>query len=100
MCPHGNSPETIRLADALESGAIPVVEEAEYLHHFPEPPPFVVVKNWKEAAEKMKAVLSLDKAGELQRANIHWWKRYKTCLNKDLQHLVDLAFDAKLPMRE
>jgi len=98
LCPTGNSPETIRLADALESGSIPVVEDAPYLKAFPEPPPFVVVPDWRTAPIILQDILKdTGKLLALQRANIVWWQRYKQCIRADLEIIIDMAFAAQRP---
>lgn len=86
-CPAGNSPETIRLYDALEVGAIPISLEHSFLKSKNAlgalgPVPFPILGSWEELPSyllKMKEVLSSqpDEIDRLQMECINWWARYK-----------------------
>ncbi len=94
-CPAGNSPETIRLYDALECGCIPIclphdfIQSPLALSRFGVPP-FPLLSSWDELPnfltehkrqlrEKPDAILTL------QRNCIAWWSKYK----KEIAALVD-----------
>jgi hypothetical protein len=83
-CPAGNSPETIRLYDALEAGAIPITLDQRFLHiaNPYQTPPFPVLGSWAElpgfladARSKMNAQPRY--FSEMQQATSAWWKTIK-----------------------
>jgi len=86
LIPRGRSPETIRLYDALELGAIPVTLDSPWLHareglgSFGRPP-FVILKDWAELPDYLsrfqgQVAPSLLEAIEQQRQDcVQWWQR-------------------------
>jgi hypothetical protein len=86
-CPAGNSPETIRLYDALESGCIPVSLNHEFLMSYDAlgelgTPPFVFLPSWNEFPaflEKMKEKVNThpQEIQQMQDDCIAWWENYK-----------------------
>lgn len=89
-CPSGNNPETIRLYDALEVGAIPISLSHEFLLSEDAlaangPVPFPVLNSWSELPqflERMKATAlgNPSEIVELQQRCIHWWTDFKLCM--------------------
>lgn len=94
-CPAGNSPETIRLYDVLESGAIPISLDHEFLRS----PlalgaigrvPFPILYQWEELPSflsTMKERLKNNPAAiqELQKNCIDWWTSYKAFIAKKIE---------------
>ena len=86
-CPAGNSPETIRLYDALESGCIPICLDHLFLRSELAlaaigPVPFPILQSWDELPAfltKMKVTLQEQPQliSELQQECIRWWAAYK-----------------------
>ena len=86
-CPAGNSPETIRLYDALETGSIPISLKHDFLMSEDAlasigPVPFPIIDSWAQLPiylEQMKGVLDSNpaKITQLQTECIDWWTRYK-----------------------
>ena len=89
-CPAGNSPETIRLYDALESGCIPIT-----LHHdfISSPlalasigqPPFPILKSWDQLPSFLAGMsdqLRTDPSSItlLQQETVQWWTNFKISL--------------------
>jgi hypothetical protein len=83
-CPAGNSPETIRLYDALELGCIPVSLDHDFLRsgaalvH----PPFPVVSSWLEFPTLMARMRDLrtakpDALDAMQAECLEWWGTLK-----------------------
>lgn len=93
-CPAGNSPETIRLYDALELGCIPISLSQEFLLSKDAlaligPVPFPILNSWSELPgflEQAKSgVLSNpEKISALQEKCIHWWESYKIAVQKKI----------------
>lgn len=86
-CPAGNSPETIRLYDALECGCIPISLSHEFitsplaLARFGNPP-FPLLSSWEELPDflneqKKKLNSNPDDLLELQQQCVRWWSHYK-----------------------
>ena len=86
-CPAGNSPETIRLYDALECGCIPVCLEHGFISS---PlalgglgkPPFCFLQSWEEFPEllcqmKRKMISHPEEIQKMQDDCITWWADYK-----------------------
>lgn len=83
-CPAGNSPETIRLYDALELGCIPICLNHRFLHS----PvalgevPFPVLNDWSELPAflaQYREIIQTDPAHvqALQQTCIQWWNDFK-----------------------
>lgn len=97
-CPAGNSPETIRLYDALESGCIPISLNHLFLRS-PQalaaigPVPFPILKSWDELPEflsDMKRQLLEDPQtiSTLQEQCITWWQRYKEFISQKVAERI------------
>lgn len=78
LVPGGNSPETIRLYDALEMGAIPIMLHSPFVSAAGalDTPPFPLLADWSElpAAYARIAVQDLDR---LQDEIQTWWRAFK-----------------------
>jgi len=89
-CPAGNSPETIRLYDALEVGAIPISLKHDFLVSEDAlaaigPVPFPMIDSWEELPSylvQMKSMMGTNPAEiiKLQANCIDWWTRYKQAI--------------------
>ena len=57
LCPAGNNPETFRLYESLEAGAVPIVVRAplqrDFLRAFAAPPPFPVLESWTDIGAEL-----------------------------------------------
>ena len=93
-CPAGNSPETIRLYDALECGCIPISLEHEFLISKDAlgelgPPPLITLSSWSEFPEflsrmRQKMLINPDAIQIMQDECITWWKAYKKHISKKI----------------
>jgi len=101
--PGGNSPETIRLYDALELGALPVVLDREWIHAKDGlaaigEPPLVLLKSWQEAGEMLGPYLEggddavLDKADEQRLRLGEWWQAFKSHTAERVARVIDRSF--------
>jgi hypothetical protein len=98
-CPAGNSPETIRLYDALELGCVPISLPHEFL--FSKQAlggvPFPVLDDWSQLPDfleefRLKFVNSKEEALQLQQASLNWWSGLKLELREKIRHrLFQLA---------
>lgn len=98
-CPAGNSPETIRLYDALECGCIPIsldyafLNSSDGLAEFGQPP-FPILSSWDHLPtflEKMKHTL-LTNPAEIQKMQddcIVWWGNYKKHIALKIAHRIE-----------
>lgn len=84
LCPAGNSPETIRIYESWECGAIPVMTEADFNKaQFAVSHPeitILLVPNWNEAPKLIRDWLdprNAEKLDRLQAENIAWYQKYK-----------------------
>jgi hypothetical protein len=99
-CPAGNSPETIRLYDALELGCIPISLSHAFLtsdHALAAigPVPFPTLAGWDELPtflDRMKSnVLSNpDEIRTLQAKTINWWSSYKEFIQNTISSKINL----------
>ena len=86
-CPAGNSPETIRLYDALEVGSIPISLSHAFLTSKQAlaalgPVPFPLIESWEmlpDLLSSMKANFARNpgEMNTLQAKCIAWWQNYK-----------------------
>lgn len=100
-CPAGNSPETIRLYDALEMGCIPIsldhafIKSPNALAEFGLPP-FSILATWEELPTflkkmKEKMVAHPQEIQQMQDDCIAWWENYKKHIaQKIVQRIEDL----------
>lgn len=100
LIPRGRSPETIRLYDALELGAIPITLEADWMSATDGlgvfgPPPFVYLKTWDElpaylAQFEANVPVSQVEAAEQQRtACVQWWQRIQDHYANEVARLIN-----------
>jgi len=82
LCPEGVAPETFRLSEALEAGAIPLMEDRERKG----PPslqpwrsaPFPIFSDWKHVPAIVEPLFKDPiKLNQMQMASILWWKKWK-----------------------
>jgi hypothetical protein len=100
LVPAGNSPETIRLYDALEAGAIPimlnsaVVQAPDGLDN----PPFLLLNSWTElpaayepfSDSKSSCVLA---ALEEKRMDVSkWWSSFKVKQQRRVKEIISRSF--------
>jgi len=97
-CPAGNSPETIRLYDALECGCIPISLSHEFitsplaLARFGTPP-FPLLASWEElpdflTEQKKRLKLNPDDLLALQQQCVRWWSHYKVQIGILIQERI------------
>jgi len=99
-CPAGNSPETIRLYDALELGCIPISLPHAFLTSDDAlasigPVPFPILASWAELPSFLDRMKSLtlsnpDEIVSLQAKTIHWWLSYKQFIQNKITSRIDL----------
>ena len=99
-CPAGNSPETIRLYDALELGCIPISLPHAFLSADDAlaaigPVPFPILASWSDLPsflDRMKSVVisNPDEIATLQAKTIHWWSSYKEFIQTKISARIDL----------
>lgn len=101
LAPWGNNPETLRMYEALEAGAIPIYQnysiiEADrdfVLHGLPNWPG-LTVNSWEEATLLIQSYLRDKKLIlRLQADVINWWATFKQKLQQDVRSTIDRAFE-------
>lgn len=81
-CPTGfASPDSFRMAEALEAGCIPILERAgngldDYFHAALGPHPLPVIDDWSQAPALIVQLRSTDAIEPLRRRCIDWWRAY------------------------
>jgi hypothetical protein len=100
LVPAGNSPETIRLYDALEAGAIPVMLRSAFVEapDALDNPPFLLLRNWSELAAayapyaNAEAPQVIDAIEEKRMEVLTWWQAFKVKQQRHLKELLDRSF--------
>lgn len=93
LCPFGNrSPDSFRVMEALQAGAIPVTVQFLGTDHnrlvFGDHP-FVVGKNWSHARELVEELLADPEKLRNKRSDVaEWYQDYLSKLEEDLAHLL------------
>ena len=93
LCPFGNkSPDSFRVMEALEAGAIPVTVEFLKTDHnrliFGDHP-FIVGKDWADAASIVLGLIESPQELEKRHRQVfEWYVGYKTRLKRDLAQLL------------
>lgn len=94
LVPGGNSPETIRLYDALENGAIPIMLRSAFvdavgaLDH----PPLLLLDDWDELPAAYQAAAEGD-VDALQARTQEWWQEFKTLQQSRVAKLVKAVME-------
>jgi hypothetical protein len=93
-CPMGNvNIECFRTYEALEWGAIPIVEKRwglDYYHKLLGNHPMPTVRSWSEARRMMQAMMENgDQINRLQRECIEWWDGYKHSYTASLAEFLE-----------
>eukprot|EP01013_Petalomonas_cantuscygni_P039011 TRINITY_DN7028_c0_g1_i1.p2 TRINITY_DN7028_c0_g1~~TRINITY_DN7028_c0_g1_i1.p2 ORF type:complete len:468 (-),score=103.86 TRINITY_DN7028_c0_g1_i1:695-2098(-) len=101
LTPWGNSPESMRLYEALDLAAVPVYRRPPDPDVDPlallQPHPVPVVDSWAEAAAMMRRLEADPPAlDRLQRAIVMWWARVRAEHVANVTRIVETAF-AKYP---
>lgn len=100
LVPAGNSPETIRLYDALEAGAIPVMLKSAFVEAKDalDNPPFILLNAWSELpaayapyadAKNPAVIAALEKK---QQDVMAWWTKFKVAQQRKIKDLIDRSF--------
>ena len=100
LVPGGNSPETIRLYEVLEAGAIPVVIKSPFVTASDAlgNPPFVVLDNWSELPafyarySDAMAPRVIDEIEGTRQDAYNWWTRFKALQQGRIKELIDRSF--------
>lgn len=102
-CPMGNANlESFRLYEALDCGAIPIVERRPWLDYFTQlfgPHPLPSVRNWSEARKAMDALRSdpaklRDKQIEIR----DWWRQLESRTSCQVTSIITSAAGRKTRM--
>jgi len=91
-CPNGRvTPESFRVFEALENGAIPIVLKTDYWYeNYGIDFPAIQVKDWHEAKEKIKTMLKNPEVVEKYRQHcIDWWTESKRKTKSQVEQLVE-----------
>jgi hypothetical protein len=100
LVPGGNSPETIRLYEVLEAGAIPIMLRSPFVTA-PEAldnPPFLLLNDWAELpklyaryadAENPQTIAEIE---ALRQTIVKWWKDFKIRNQSRVRDLINLSF--------
>jgi len=89
FCPWGVNPETYRLSETLEAGAIPLVsfKRGEWHPHWMTMPG-IVVESWDSVPRVLEELFSQDPTGAnvnfLQSKTIEWWQNWKESIRQDI----------------
>lgn len=102
LVPGGNSPETIRLYDALERGAIPIMLRSPFVAAADglDRPPFLLLNDWSELAASYapfadgspRALMALD---ALQDDVVSWWDNFKRLQQRKLRAAVNAVMSRR-----
>lgn len=100
LVPGGISPETIRLYEVLEAGAIPVMLKSPYVSapDALDNPPFVLLNTWTELPEvyaRYADANSLQVVAEIEAMRqtvVVWWRAFKAKHQLRVKELIERSF--------
>lgn len=74
-CPQGNcSIDSLRVCEALQVGAIPIVEKSEYWNNLYGSNPLIQIDDWSQVPLLIKRLISdLDSLEKLREETYNWW---------------------------
>lgn len=98
LCPRGSALETHRLTELLQTGTIPAIVDAEYLHAPFVDVPAIIGSNWSDIAYEMKELLTptpqnLQKLEELSHRGSKFYTDLEKCMTSDMDMILRGAFD-------
>jgi hypothetical protein len=78
--------DTIRANEALQAGALPIVEASDYWSNlYGSNHPLIMINNWDEAPALIHKLLENKPALEKRRmATVAWWQNYKEDLTNKI----------------
>ena len=100
LCPSGNNPETFRLYESLEAGAIPIVVRApsqrDFFRAFTIPPPFPVLESWENIGIELERLhkLSPTALDDMQRDTQMWYATVRAEFASDVADIIGRSFTA------
>jgi hypothetical protein len=99
LAPGGLSPETIRLYDALEHGAIPILVHAPFIDSKDAlgalgPPPLVTIDRWNSLPTVYRDLMQLPptRLEDRRRDLLDWWTRFKQHCQNRVRDVIEAAF--------
>jgi hypothetical protein len=100
LVPGGLSPETIRLYEVLEAGAIPIMLKSPYVvaPDALDNPPFVLLNNWTELPEvyarfaDANAPPVIAEIEEMRQTVLAWWRAFKAKHQVRIKNLIESSF--------
>jgi hypothetical protein len=90
-CPQGNcSIDTFRVTEALQMGALPIVEKNPYWEQLFGDNPLIQIKHWDEAPGIINTLMSNKDALELMRQDTHrWWIKHCAQVKLKIRNLIN-----------
>lgn len=95
-CPHGwFIIDTFRVTEALEAGAIPIVDASDYWQNlYGEVPPFIQINDWNDAPTIVNSLLNNpEKLEELRLSCYNWWCAVKEDATVEVESLAEQMLD-------
>ena len=96
LVPGGNSPETIRLYDALEMAAVPIMLHSSFVeaHDALNGPPFLLLNEWGDLPKAYDPFFgtsqrAMARADAMQAEVITWWCRFKRLQQQKIRSAVN-----------
>jgi len=104
LVPAGNSHETIRLYEALEAGAIPIMVRSAFVSQTGALgalgiPPFILLDSWDGLAEAYApfadagAPATIESLENMRRQVVQWWTAFKQMQRTKIRNLIDRSFE-------
>jgi len=86
LCPRGGGPDTFRLYEALDAGAIPIVMKHPVYASLPKKNPILWVEDWPDFKRAVKTLrlLPSTQLDALQQRVVTWWYDYNKLLQYEL----------------
>lgn len=100
LVPGGNSPETIRLYEVLEAGAIPIMLKSPFVSapDALDNPPFLLLNAWSELPRlyaryaDANAPHVIAEIETMRQAVVAWWQEFKKKYQMQVKNLIDRSF--------
>lgn len=100
LVPGGNSPETIRLYEVLEAGAIPIMLRSPFVSapDALDNPPFLLLNNWSELPEVYSCYADANNPQViadleiLRQRVVGWWQDFKIKKQSQVRDLINRSF--------
>ena len=99
LTPQGNNPETIRFADSLSVGSVPLSIRSQvqyFTSKFYSQPPMLLAEDWDDAlsvVNRYSLASERNKLDTIQKDAVEWYQNLLRCQTSDFARIIEMAIE-------